>query len=149
MLSRHRLAFMEGEDSANVLVRFDNGVVGTIVTSWAYEPAANTERFSVVGELGSMHSDGRSLSYRLRGADAVTVEFDEVHEFAAEVEHFADSIRNGTRPIHTHKEGIEVLGMILAAYESARTGAFVPVIRAEDTPLPEEAPGEQVLADVS
>ena len=44
--------FMEGEDSAQVLVRFDNGVVGQLVTSWAYDPAPVTERFSVVGELG-------------------------------------------------------------------------------------------------
>ena len=41
MLSTHRLKFMEGEDSAQVLVRFDNGVVGHLVTSWAYEPAAD------------------------------------------------------------------------------------------------------------
>src|SRR6185436_14992081 len=32
MLSTHRLAFMEGEDSAQVLVRFDNGVVGQMAT---------------------------------------------------------------------------------------------------------------------
>ena len=37
MLSTHRLTFMEGEDSAQVLVRFDNGVVGQLVTSWAYD----------------------------------------------------------------------------------------------------------------
>ena len=130
MLSTHRLKFMEGEDSAQVLVRFDNDVVGSIVTSWAYEAAENTEKFSVVGELGSLHSDGNSLSYRLRGGESTVVEFDEVHEFAAEIEHFADSIGNGTRPLHTHKEGIEVLGIILAAYESVRTKATVPVIRA-------------------
>ena len=40
MLSTHRLKFMEGEDSAQVLIRFDNGVVGQLVTSWAYQPAA-------------------------------------------------------------------------------------------------------------
>src|SRR3989442_6437323 len=39
ILSRHRLAILEGEDSANVLVEFADGTVGTIVTSWAYEPA--------------------------------------------------------------------------------------------------------------
>ncbi len=38
MLSTHRLTFTEGEDSAQVLVRFDNGVVGQLVTSWAYDP---------------------------------------------------------------------------------------------------------------
>src|SRR5699024_7611007 len=36
MLSTHRLKFMEGEDSAQVLVRFDSGAVGQMVTSWAY-----------------------------------------------------------------------------------------------------------------
>jgi predicted dehydrogenase len=131
MLSTHRLKFMEGEDSARVLVRFDNDVVGCVVTSWAYQASSNTERFSVVGELGSLHSDGTTLSYKLRGAkDEVTFEFEAVHEFAAEVEHFADSLLNGTRPLHTQKEGIEVLGIILAAYESARSKTIAPVIRA-------------------
>lgn len=128
MLSTHRLTFMEGEDSAQVLVRFDNGVVGSISTSWAAAPAGNTERFSVVGEHGSLHSDGVRLSYTVTGAEPVTLEFEPVHEFAAEVAHFADSLLNGTRPLHTHKEGIEVLGIILAAYESAREGTIAPVM---------------------
>jgi predicted dehydrogenase len=132
MLSRHRLAFMEGEDSAQVLVRFDNGVVGSLTTSWAYQPSGSTERFSVVGEKGALWSDGTVLEYRLRGEDAVRTEFEPVHEFAAEIAHFADSIRTGSRPIHTHKEGTEVLGIILAAYESARERTIAPVIRAED-----------------
>ena len=42
MLSTHRLKFMEGEDSAQLLVRFANGAVGSLVTSWAYTPAAGT-----------------------------------------------------------------------------------------------------------
>jgi predicted dehydrogenase len=131
MLSRHRLEFMEGEDSAQVLVRFDNGVVGSLTTSWAYQPSANTERFSVVGEKGSLYSDGTVLNYRLRGEDPVRLEFEPVHEFAAEVAHFAASIQHDTRPIHTEKEGIEVLGIILAAYESAREGTIAPVLRAD------------------
>jgi predicted dehydrogenase len=45
LLSQHRLHFMEGEDSAQVLVRFDNDVVGHLVTSWAYDPPPGTERF--------------------------------------------------------------------------------------------------------
>lgn len=127
MLSRHRLEFMEGEDSAQVLVRYDNGVVGHVTTSWAYEPAVGTEKFSLVGEKGSLTSDGTTLVSRIRGEEPVTTTFEPVHEFAAEVAHFADSLRNGTRPIQTHEEGIDVLGVILAAYESAATGAIAPV----------------------
>lgn len=127
MLATHRLTFMEGEDSATVIVRFDNGVIGTIVTSWAYEAADSTERFSAVGSLGSLTSDGTTLSYHVRGEDPVVLELEPVHEFGAEVAHFARSILNDTRPLHTQKEGIEVLGIILGAYESVRTRAVAEV----------------------
>jgi predicted dehydrogenase len=129
MLSRHRLAFMEGEDSAQVLVRFDNGVLGSLTTSWAYQPAPGTERFSVVGEKGSLTSDGTSLTVKIRGERRTeTFDFEAVHEFAAEVGHFAECIRTGARPIHTEEEGIQVLGIILAAYRSAEERAVAPVL---------------------
>lgn len=127
MLSRHRLAFMEGEDSAQVLVRYDNGVVGHVTTSWAYEPALGTEKFSLVGERGSLRSDGTTLEWRLRGQEPVVAAFEPVHEFAAEIAHFADCVREGRVPLQTHRHGIDVLGVILAAYASARTGSIVPV----------------------
>ena len=130
LLSTHRLKFMEGEDSAQVLIRFDNGVVGHLVTSWAYSPAPSTERFSAVGESGSITSDGDTLTLTLREGGGESFEFEPVDSFAAEIGHFADSLINGTRPLHTEKEGIEVLGMILAAYEGARTKTIAPVLQA-------------------
>lgn len=130
MLSTHRLKFMEGEDSAQVLVRFDNGVVGQLVTSWAYRPAFDTERFSVVGELGALTSNGTSLRYDLLDGTSETFDFDQVDTIAAEIAAFAQCLLTGTRPIHTEKEGIEVLGMILAAYEGGRNGTIAPVLRA-------------------
>ncbi len=84
----------------------------------------------MVGERGSLTSDGVSLSYTLRGSDPVVVDFSPVHEFEAEIAHFADSIRLGTRPIHNHEDGIDVLGIILAAYESARTRSVACVLTA-------------------
>jgi predicted dehydrogenase len=129
LLSRHRLRFMEGEDSAQVLVRFDNQVVGHLVTSWAYDPPPGTEKFSVVGELGSLASDGRSLLVTLRGSGSQTYDFEDVDTYVSEIGHFADSLRSGTRPLHTEKEGIEVLGLILAAYEGAHSRSIAPVFR--------------------
>jgi predicted dehydrogenase len=128
MLSTHRLKFMEGEDSAQVLVRFDNGVVGQLVTSWAYQPAAVTERFSAVGELGALHSDGNSLTIRLRSGEVSTIELEPVNTFVAEIGHFADSLLGKTRPLHTEEEGIAVLGILLAAYEGARSKTIAPVL---------------------
>src|SRR5438105_9667009 len=69
MLSRHRLTFLEGEDTAHVLIEFADGTIGSIVTSWAYEPPGSTERFSVSGEEGSLWSDGRKLFFKPRGGE--------------------------------------------------------------------------------
>jgi len=127
LLSRHRLRFMESEDSAQVLVRFDNGVVGHLVTSWAYDPPPGTERFSVVGERGSLHSDGRALTITLRGSSSQTYDFEDVDTYVSEIGHFADCLRSGARPLHTEREGIDVLCLILAAYEGARSRTISPV----------------------
>jgi predicted dehydrogenase len=131
MLSTHRLTFAEGEDSAQVVVRFDNGAIGTLWTSWAYNPPEITERFSVVAENGSLHSDGTSLHVRYRSGESTSTTYDAVDTFVAEIGHFADSLITGSRPLHTEKEGIEALGMILASYESARTKTIAPVMRAQ------------------
>jgi predicted dehydrogenase len=127
VLATHRLRWMEGEDSAQVLYTFANGVVGHLATSWAYEPAPGAERFSVVGELGSLSSDGTSLTVALHGGPAETTNFEPVDTFVAEIAHFAESITAETRPLHSEKEGIEVLGMILAAYKSSSTAAYAHV----------------------
>jgi predicted dehydrogenase len=120
MLSTHRLTFMEGEDSARVLVRFADGAVGEVVTSWAYEAAPFTEKFSAVGELGSLWSDGATLCHKPRGEAATTVEFPAVDSVPAVCADFVRRIRDRSRPVHTHEEGTDVLKVILAAYRSAR-----------------------------
>ncbi|GAA5018999.1 Gfo/Idh/MocA family protein [Actinopolymorpha pittospori] len=119
MTSRHRLK-MEGEDSAQVLVRFADGSVGTIVTSWAYQPAAVTEKFSVVAEHGTLWSDGRTLNHRLVDSTLTTVTFPEVQAFSAEIADFIDCITNKRRPLNTEVEGVHVLKVILGAYASVK-----------------------------
>ena len=74
-------------------------------------------------------SDGTTLRWDLRDGTSETVTFDQVDTFAAEIEAFGVCLRDGTRPIHTEREGIAVLGMILAAYQGARTGTIAPVLR--------------------
>lgn len=118
LLSRHRLQFMDGEDSAQLLVRFANGVVGTLVTSWAYEPASITERFSVVAEKGYLYSDGKDLFYKVRGSEQITVEYAEINSYIQEIIDFITCLREGIRPVHTEVEGIDVLKVILGAYQA-------------------------------
>ena len=121
MLSTHRLTFMEGEDSARVLVRFADGAVGEVVTSWAYEAVRRTPR-----------SSRRSASSAACGATARRCatsravrppprsDFPVVDSIPAVCADFVRRIRDRSRPVHTHEEGTDVLKVILAAYRSAR-----------------------------
>lgn len=121
MTSRHRLTFMDGEDSAQVLVRFDSGAVGNIVTSWAYEPTDNTERFSVVAEKGYLYGTKGELRYKVRGSDPAVVNVvhtGEVNTFEAEIADFLTCLREGRRPVHNEDDGINVLKVILGAFQS-------------------------------
>jgi predicted dehydrogenase len=128
MLSRYRLDFLEGEDSAEVMVRFADGAVGTMMTSWAYDPPATTEKFSVVGEKGTLWSDGRTLRHRPRGGRTTIVAKyppPKPHTIALEIVDFIACLRGGRRPINTEVEGISVLKVILAAYASAERKQIV------------------------
>jgi predicted dehydrogenase len=120
MLSRHRLEFMEGEDSARVLVRFQDGAVGEIVTSWAYDAAPFTPKFSVTGERGSLWSDGASLHHQERGGAVKVTDYPRLDSVPAVCADFTARIRDGVRPVHTEQEGTDVLKVILAAYSSAK-----------------------------
>jgi predicted dehydrogenase len=81
----------------------------------------------VVGERGSLHSNGRDLTLSLRGSTSQTYDFDDVDTYVSEIGHFADCLRSGARPLHTEREGIDVLCLILAAYEGARSRTISPV----------------------
>jgi predicted dehydrogenase len=121
MVARHRLDFLEGEDSAQVLVQFADGAIGTIATSWAFDPPTTIEKFSVAGEHGTLWSDGRTLRHLPRGGRATVVAkypTPKPHTVALSVVDFVACLRDGRRPINTEVEGIEVLKVILAAYAS-------------------------------
>jgi predicted dehydrogenase len=79
-----------------------------------------------------MHSDGRLLTVTLRGSSSQTYAFEDVDSYALEIGEFAECLRSGTRPVHTEKEGIDVLCLILAAYEGARTRTIAPVFGRSD-----------------
>lgn len=118
MLSKHRLEFMDGEDSAQVLVRFADGAVGNIVTSWAYEPTATTDKFSLVAEKGYAYSNGKELRYKVRGGEEQKITYEGVDTFSEEIKDFITCLQEGRRPVNTEVEGINVLKVILGAYKS-------------------------------
>lgn len=127
MVGNYRIHSLDGEDSAQVLVRFTDGSVGNVVTSWAYELPAGAWQFLVIGEYGQMHREGNDLHYTVRGEDAVVETFPAVNGWEAEVKDFAACIREGRRPMQNEEDGIAVLKVILGAYQSEVEKRTVPL----------------------
>jgi predicted dehydrogenase len=111
---------IEGEDTASVEVRFENGAIGEILTSWAFDNPYGTHQIHVIGEEGQVFGSENTLYYLPKGFNEPAKRgFEAVDTFVAEIGHFADCLKEGRRPMHSVEEGRAVLELILAATESA------------------------------
>jgi predicted dehydrogenase len=111
---------IEGEDTASVQVRFESGAIGEILTSWAFPNPWGTHHIHIIGEKGQIFGSDNTLYHLPKGySDPAKRTFGEVNTFVAEIEHFANCLQQGKRPIHSVEEGRSVLELILKASESA------------------------------
>ena len=111
---------IDGEDTASVQVRFANGAIGEILTSWAFPLPHGTHQIHVVGEKGQIYGSENTLYHLPHGySEPAKRSFPNVHTFEAEIGHFADVLREGRRPLHSVEEGRAVLELILNAAKSA------------------------------
>jgi len=111
---------IEGEDTASVQVRFANGVIGEILTSWAFPLPHGTHHIHIMGEKGEIFGSSDTLYHLPRGGKEPTRrDFTPTDTFVEEIGHFADCLREGRRPIHSVEEGRAVLELILKASENA------------------------------
>jgi predicted dehydrogenase len=112
---------IEGEDTASVQVRFANGAIGEILTSWAFPQPHGTHQLHVIGERGQLFGSNNELYYRPAGySEPARMTLPSVDDFAEELAHFAECLRSGARPIHSVEEGRQVLEVILRATEDAQ-----------------------------
>lgn len=129
MMGTYRQRLQE-EDSASVQLKFPDGVMGHILTSWAFpNPGARRLLFSIVGEAGQLWGEPDKLNYQPIGFQtAATVEFpgwSGARAIVAEIEHFVDAVTNGFEPLSSVNEATETLRVILAAYEAADSSRAV------------------------
>jgi predicted dehydrogenase len=111
---------IEGEDTASVQVRFENGAIGEILTSWAFGNPHGTHQIHVIGTKGQIFGSENTLYYLPKGySEPAKMQFPETQTFEAELVHFAECLTEGKRPIHSVEEGRAVLELILAASKSA------------------------------
>jgi predicted dehydrogenase len=112
---------IEGEDTASVQVRFANGAIGEILTSWAFANPFGSHQIHVIGEKGQLFGSENELNHLPAGySQPAKMQFKPVDTFTAQMAHFADCLREGKRPLHSVEEGRAVLELILKASEDAQ-----------------------------
>jgi len=131
----------EGDDNAILLIEFANGVLGLAEESWT-KLGGMDDRSEVHGSKGVAYADlhhGNAIeTYTSVGYDyavekagstkgwSFTIYEEEWnYGFPQEMSHFTQCVRDDLTPIETGEDGRQVIEIICAAYESARTGQKV------------------------
>ena len=118
--AHHGPSPIEGEDTAELLVRFSDNSTGTLITSWAHDVPHGTWQIHLVGQNGQIYGRGSELFVHPRGKPAQKIQLEGKHAFHEEVAHFANCIAKNETPVQTHVHGIDVLKLILGAYQSEK-----------------------------
>lgn len=111
---------IEGEDTASVQVRFSNGIIGEILTSWAMPRPCGTHDLHVMGDRGEIFGTGDVLYHLPRGFKTPSEKtLPHAETFHEQMRCFADCILKGEKPPHGPEEGRQVLRLILEASKNA------------------------------
>jgi predicted dehydrogenase len=131
----------QGEDYGAVLTRFDDGAQGAFFQHWGPYPTLQVE-LQVFGEEGMLHVRSWE-SIELVTHDRRTVEYcynpylgheDRIMVgMVAELSEMIEAVRQGRQPVPDGEAGRTALALVLAAYHSARVGAWVDVSADTDT----------------
>ncbi|MBU0951330.1 MAG: Gfo/Idh/MocA family oxidoreductase [Elusimicrobia bacterium] len=135
------------EDTANVLLKFENGAQGAVDNCFNIPDASAKNILEIYGTKGSilakgtigqmpggeamvyLEGDGKKYNAQQQRviADGEKIEVEPVNMYKAEIEHFSDCIENNKAPAITPEEWLHNLEICLAAYESAKTGKAVKI----------------------
>jgi len=111
---------LQAEDTAQTMVRFENGAVGTLQTSWGYPWPNGHWQIHAIGETGQIYGKGNFLYLQPHGGEAVRHDLPAENGFVGEIRHYVECIETGQQPEQGLKEGITVLKVILGGYQSER-----------------------------
>ncbi|MCC6315121.1 MAG: Gfo/Idh/MocA family oxidoreductase [Thermomicrobiales bacterium] len=117
---------LAAEDTGLVVVRFASGLVGEVLTSWAFAMPGDRQ-FEIAGELGSLAGSETGITHQLHGWPATERPLAPVHTFTDEIGHFLDVVQRGARCLAPFAEGARALQIIRAAYRSAADGRVIPL----------------------
>ncbi|MBI1277464.1 MAG: hypothetical protein GC179_05000 [Anaerolineaceae bacterium] len=115
------------EDSASILVTSTGGTAGSLNGSWV-TPVSEAE-FRIYGTEGEAiidYAQSGGLRYRLANAPEWTqLPFDRPDRFVLQAEHFLNCVTDGQSSSVGGSEGIAVMKVIEAAYQSLQNAASI------------------------
>lgn len=128
----------QGEDHSVCIIHFENGAMAIAENSWA-KTGGIDDRCEIYGSKGNTRADliqGNALvthsksgyGYAVEKADSTQgwtfTGFEEEwnYGFPQEMQHFVNVVQGLEEPIETGEDGLEVLKIIYAAYQSAGEG---------------------------
>ncbi len=111
----------EVEDSASLLLRSRGGILGSLNCSWVTPVSEAIVRvYGTEGQALLDYNAEAGLRYKLADdADWTEQRFDEPDRFLAQADCFLRCIETGERPLVGGEDGLAVMRVIEAAYESA------------------------------
>jgi len=117
------------EDTTWTLLRFQNGVIGSLETGWIVPTTHPTKadfKLEVTGTKGMITYDLTRQELMFTTPDGHYAErFSPMLQY--QIEHFLNCVRNDTRPLVTGIDGRAALEISLAAQQSAKEERIVPL----------------------
>jgi predicted dehydrogenase len=132
-------ALSEIDESTAAILRFDGGRVASFVTSFN---GGDVAEYRIVGSKGDIHVDpayeyAGSLGYTLTaGGTPQRKTIGKRDQFAPELLHFSECIRQDRTPEPSGEEGLADVRIVEALYRSAKSGRAVAIPPFEKTRRP-------------
>ncbi|NJD04863.1 MAG: Gfo/Idh/MocA family oxidoreductase [Ruminiclostridium sp.] len=124
------------EDFADAIIKFENGASLFFETSWTMHIKADSFYMDVFGDKGGAKLEPELEVYCEKDNYMVDVKpvlsncsFDAREAFSAEINHFVDCILNNTPCICPAEDGVTIMQILDAVYESAEKGEMVKINR--------------------
>jgi len=121
--------YSDVEDAATAIIKFDNGMTLSFETSWVLHTKSPHNYLDMYGERAGAQLEPVLEFYEEKDDYLVEtrplIEAQEnkfQHIFNEEIKHFVDCVVNKTPCINTGEDGVEIMKIIDAIYESSRTG---------------------------
>ena len=117
------------EDAAVALIKFDNGMTLSFETSWVMYSKGPNSYLNIYGDKAGASMDPVLEFYQEKdnyfidvkpSIDAGRNMLDQ--SFYDEISHFVDCIANNTPCINTGEDGVEIMKILDAIYESSKSG---------------------------